>query len=511
MNSTSPGAVSNEEAAHPMTPQPDHEVVVIGAGFSGIGSAIALDRAGITDFVILESGDGVGGAWYWNTYPGVGVDIPSFSYQFSFHQRTDWSRSYAPGEELKAYAEDCVDSFQLWSRIQLNTTVTGMAFDETAHLWRLSTADGATRLARYVIGATGILTKPKPPDIPGLENYTGTVLHTARWDHQVDLNEKRVAVIGTGASAVQLIPAIAGRVGQLTVFQRTPIWCLPKADFPLPEPLRAALRHVPGANTVARAASHAFVELYFPFAAHYASLVPLARLSERGLHAFLRQQVTDPIVRDKLTPRYRLGCKRPSFSNHYLSTFNRDNVHLETTSIAGFTENGITTVDGTVHDVDLVILATGFKVFESDNMPPFPITGAGGTDLETWWQHNRYQAYEGASVPGFPNFFLILGPYGYNGSSYFTLIEDQARHIVRALTRAHNNAATRIEITREANDRYFADMLSRRHRQVFFQGSCAGSNSYYFDRHGDVPFRPALTLEATLRSALYNLNDYTFN
>src|SRR3954466_11288354 len=406
--------------------RPDHEVIVVGAGFSGIGAAIKLDRAGFGDLAVLEDGDGVGGAWHWNTYPGVAVDIPSFSYQFSFETSSDWSRIYAPGTELKAYAEHCVDRYGLRDRIRLNTKVVAGEFDEGAHIWRLTTGDGDELTARYVVGATGVFTKPKPPDIPGLDDYAGTVMHTARWDHDQDLRGKRVAVVGTGASAVQVIPSIAPLVEQLTVFQRTPIWCLPKLDGRIPGQLRALLRRLPITRVPARVASQAFVEATFPLPAHFHGVVPLANVGERVARDLLRKQVRDPGVRDKLTPQYALGCKRPSFSNEYLPTFNRDNVHLETTAIETITPGGVRTADGTEHQVDVLVLATGFKVFESGNMPPFPIRGRDGVDLEEWWDANRFQAYEGVSVPGFPNLFTILGPYAFNGSSYFHLIETPA-------------------------------------------------------------------------------------
>ncbi len=215
------------------------------------------------------------------------------------------------------------------------------------------------------------------------------------------------------------------------------------------------------------------------------------------------------MVRDKLTPRYSVGCKRPSFSNEYLATFNRQNVRLDTDPIAEVTESGVRTGAG-VEGADVLILATGFKVFEPGSMPTFPVRGLGGTDLEAWWDENRFQAYEGVSVPGFPNLFTILGPYGYNGSSYFTLIENQSRHILRCLKRARSDAATMVEVREEANARYFEKMLGRRGRQVFFQPSCASANSYYFDKHGDVPFRASPTLETAWRSARFDLDDYRF-
>ncbi|MEU9691860.1 flavin-containing monooxygenase [Amycolatopsis japonica] len=489
---------------------PDHEIAIIGGGFSGIGAAILLHQAGFEDFLLLEEGDGVGGAWHWNTYPGVAVDIPSFSYQFSFEQISGWSRVYAPGRELKAYADYCVDKYDIRRRTRLGSKVVSATFDDETHLWLLETAEGWSMTARFVVGATGVLTQPKPPDIDGIDAFRGTVMHTARWDHGVDLRGKRVAVVGTGASAVQVIPSIAPEAAHLTVFQRTPIWCLPKPDAALPRTARLALRRLPGAKLVSRLASQALVEVTFPLAAHFHNLLPTAGAGERIGRAHLRRAVKDPETREKLTPRYALGCKRPSFSNEYLQTFNRDDVTLETTGIDAITESGVRTADGTEHPVDVLVLATGFKVFEKGNMPAFTVRGAGGADLEKFWEENRFQAYQGVSVPGFPNLFTILGPYGYNGSSYFNLIETQTAHIIRCLRNARKTGATRVEVTSEANDRYFRSMLDRRKHQVFFQESCSLANSYYFDANGDVPFRASPTLETMVTSRFFDLDDYAF-
>jgi cation diffusion facilitator CzcD-associated flavoprotein CzcO len=317
-------------------------------------------------------------------------------------------------------------------------------------------------------------------------------------------------MIGTGASAVQVLPSIAPEVAEVTVFQRTPIWCLPKLDGPMPGAARRVLGSVPGAQRTARFVSQSLVELTFPVAAHYATVVPIARASKGIALRHLRRQVRDPEVRAKLTPRYDLGCKRPGFSNDYLRAYNRDDVHLETAPITEIAGDRIVTADGERGPFDVLILATGFQVFERGNMPPFPVRGAGGVDLADFWEEHRYQAYQGVSVPGFPNFFMILGPYGYNGASYFTLIENQSRHIVRALGKAREVGATRVEVTQEANDRYFASQLARRHRQVFFQGNCGTARSYYFDARGDAPFRASTTVEARWRSGHFPLSDYAF-
>ena len=487
----------------------DYHSLIVGAGFSGIGTAIKLDQAGFGDYLILEAGDDVGGTWYWNTYPGIAVDIPSFSYQFSFEQRPDWSRTYAPGNELKAYAEHCADKYGIRPKIRFNTKVLAVEFDDERALWRVQTDPGGELTARFLLNASGVLTVPKLPDIDGVDSFGGAIMHTARWDHDQDLTGKRVAVIGTGASAVQLIPEIAPIVKELTVFQRTPIWCFPKFDVPLPKLAHWAMR-LPGAKALQRLISQAYVEVTFPIPAQYFTVYPLARWMESVGRAYLRRKVRDPAVRKQLTPQYAIGCKRPGFHNTYLSTYNRDNVRLVTEPIDKITPSAVATTDGASHEVDVLVLATGFHVLDSDSMPTFAVTGSGGLALTKFWDEHRLQAYEGVSVPGFPNLFSVMGPYGYVGSSYFALIEAQTHHMVRCLKRARQRDATRVEVTEEANARYFAEVMRRRHRQVFWQDSCRRANSYYFDKNGDVALRPSTTFEAYWRSRRFDLDDYRF-
>ena len=299
-------------------------------------------------------------------------------------------------------------------------------------------------------------------------------------------------------------------VKQLTVFQRTPIWCFPKPDVPLSPAARRAMR-IPGGKAVQRLMSQAYVELTFPLAAQYFTMNPMAKRAPRFAKAYLRKEVKDSVVRDKLTPRYAVGCKRPGFHNTYLSTFNRDNVSLVTEPIDKITGSGVATTDGETHEVDVLILATGFKVMDPDDVLTYPVSGPGGRSLSRFWDDHRLQAYEGVSIPGFPNFFTVFGPYGYVGSSYFALIESQSHHIVRCLKHAQRRSAIRVEVTQEANDRYFAEMMRKRHRQIFWQDSCSLANSYYFDKNGDVPLRPATTLHAYWRSRHYPLRDYRFS
>jgi cyclohexanone monooxygenase len=490
------------------TTAPDYHTAIVGAGFSGIGAAVKLDKAGLHNYLIIEAADGAGGTWHWNTYPGVAVDYPSFSYQFSFEQWPDWSRTYAPGRELKSYAEHCAGKYGIRQKIRFNTKVVDAAFDEEHDLWRLDLDSGEQIAARFLINAIGVLTSPKLPNIAGVDSFDGAIMHTARWDHTQDLTGKRVAIIGTGASAVQVIPEIAPIVDHLTVYQRTPIWCFPKFDVPLPKAARWAMR-IPGGMALQRLLSQTYVEITFTIATQYFTLNPLAKWFEAMARAYLKKAVIDPVVREKLTPKYAVGCKRVGFHNTYLTTFNRDNVELVTDPIDKITPTGITTMERDFREADVLILATGFHVNDVDTLT-YGIAGCGGVSLSRFWRENRLQAYEGVSIPGFPNFFTVFGPYGFVANSFFNLIETQTHHIVRCLKRASRRNATRVEIREEANARYFDEMMRKRHTQIFWQDSCKLANSYYFDSHGDVPLRRATTLETIWRSRRFPLNDYRF-
>ncbi|WP_433672903.1 flavin-containing monooxygenase [Nocardia sp. CA-136227] len=487
----------------------DHEILIVGAGFSGMGTAIELDRAGVRDYQILDAGDGLGGTWRCNTYPGVAVDFPVFSYQFSFEQRSDWSRVYAPGSEVQEYAEHCADKYGLRSRMRFDTKIDRIDFEGHTNRWRVTTAAGDTMTARFVVNATGSFPEPNIPKFNGIENFAGRVLHTARWDPAVDLTGKRVGIVGTGASGVQLASAVAAEVAQLTVFQRTPVWVVPKYDAPLSARLHWVLEHVPLLKPAIRALSQAYIETVVLLPAQYHKLFPLTKLAAVALRRELAAQVHDPAVRDKLTPRYALGCKPPAYSNAYLSTFNRENVYLETDPIDKVTTDGVHTAEGVEHELDVLILATGFKMPFTSGVP-FQCVGSDGIDLHEYWSRERTQAYQGVSVPGFPNYFSVSGPYSYNGSSYFNLIEASAKHIARCLGHARRTGATRVEVTKQANTKYFEEMLRRRWRQVFWQDTCGLANAYYVDVNGDVPLRPTLSLETAWRSARFALSDYRF-
>jgi cation diffusion facilitator CzcD-associated flavoprotein CzcO len=490
--------------------EPDHEVVIIGAGFGGIGAGVALRNAGIDNFLIVDKWHAVGGTWLANTYPGVAVDIPSFIYSFSFEQRSDWSRLFAPGEELQRYAEDVVDKYGLRSRLQLGTTVLDTEFDDDDHVWRVTTDNSDQITARFLIAAVGGLEQPKLPEIDGIGAFGGKVLHTAQWDHDYDLDGKRVGVIGTGASALQLVPEIADPVEHLTVFQRTPIWVAPKVDFEAGRLTRAVLGQRLVRETL-RGVGGAAVSVGVGGAFLLGPAAPIAvGAVEALLKVWMRTQVPDPELRAKLTPDYMLGCKRPSMSNTYLKTFTRDDVDLVTEPIDRVTETGIVTADGIDRELDVLVCATGFKVMERDSTPPFPVHGRGGRDLREFWHENRYQAYQGVSVPGFPNAFLTIGPYAYAPSSYMDLIEATSAHAVRVITETRRRGATRCEVRQEPHERYFKWALERTHKTHLFTDSCAGSNTYYVNYQGDAWLRPSTLLGMWWGNRHFPLEHYDY-
>ena len=489
----------------------DHEVVVVGAGFSGLCVAIQLRQKGVRDFVILDAAPSVGGVWRHNTYPGVAVDVPSATYCYSFEQNPSWSRSFAPGAEVRAYAEHCADKYRLRSHLRLGTKVERAVFDEDADVWHVHTGRGEIT-ARFLIAAVGPLDQPKNPDIPGIESFTGKVIHTARWDHEHDLRGERVAVIGTGASGLQVIPEIAKVAAHLDVYQRTPIWVFPKVDFAIPRGVRTLFRAVPPLQSLVRLITTIASEVIMVLGiVHYSKAPFLVRATEAICRAHLRRQVPDRRLRRALTPRYGFGCKRPSFSNRYFPTFTRDDVELVTDPIERFTPTSVVTHDGVEREIDTLVLATGFKILELGAMPAFPVVGLGGVELGSHWDEHRYQSYEGVASPLAPNFWLMNGPYTVTGASWFSIIEAGSTHIVRCVTEARRRRAARMVVRRRPHDDFTAEMRHRMKGTILGQPSCARSNSYYFDRHGDAPYvRPQSGLYVWRRSRTFDLNDYEF-
>lgn len=505
--------MSHAEPQRPAAcPSPDHEVIIVGAGFGGMGAAIQLGRMGIRSILILDRGDDLGGTWHLNTYPGVAVDIASVTYSYSFAPNPHWTRQFAPGAELRAYANHVADRYGLRRHMRFDTTVERAVYDEAEALWTVHLAGRPSVTARVLVVATGFLSQPKRPDIAGLGDFAGTVMHTARWDHGHDLAGRVAAVIGTGATAVQLLPEIAPRLAKLYVHQRTPIWVSPKRDPEIPPWRRALYARLPVTQRIARAANATLLELMLVTGAlHHRELPFLARMTERLCRRHLERQVEDPELRRKLTPAYTFGCKRPTFSNDYYPVFNRPNVELVTEPIARILPGGVETRDGARRPVDTLILATGYKLWEPGNFPAFPVVGRGGVELGAWWDEHHPQAYEGITVPGFPNLFMLPSPYAFTGLSYFFTVEGQMKHIGRCLGEMRRRGARSFEVTREANDAYFREVKARLGSSVFVNGDCGPANSYYFNRHGEAALlRPMPTLLAIWRAGHFPLEHYRF-
>jgi cation diffusion facilitator CzcD-associated flavoprotein CzcO len=413
---------------------------------------------------------------------------------------------------MKAYTLHCAEKYDLLRRTRTATAVERAEYDADANVWRVTVAGGETIVSRYLVNATGLLVIPKMPDIQGIGDFQGKVIHSASWDNDYDLTGKRVAMIGTGATAIQLIPAIADRVARLDVYQRTAIWMLPKPNPKLSRAMQRAFRTAPFLQVLTRWLTNLAVEISMGMGMIRYSRFPwIFDWIEKKAVEFIRREIDDPEAAEKLTPDYSFFCKRPSFSNTFYATFNRPDVELITEPIERVTANAVVTTDGTMREVDVLVCATGYNVFNRKCMPGYDLIGRTGVDLGQFWDENRYQAYEGATVPGFPNLFLFMGPYSAAGASYFTMIDTQSKHMTRCLREARKRGANTIEVQQLAHDRDFDKVNRRRAATVLFAGRCGTANSYYFDGHGDTPgIRPVTGFEHWLNSRFFSFENYRF-
>ncbi|MGC4933689.1 flavin-containing monooxygenase [Gordonia sp. DT30] len=488
-----------------------HEVIIVGAGFGGLGAAIEFRRLGIDDIAILEREDDLGGTWHVNHYPGLAVDIASVTYSYSFEPNPYWSRLFAPGPELKRYATHIADKYDLKRHMEFGTAVAGAEWDDSRQRWTVRTADGTERTCRYLVTATGFLSQPHIPDFPGVDTFTGSILHTAAWDDSADLTGKRVAIIGTGATAVQLIPEAARVAKHLTVFQRTPIWVVPKVDFAIPKPVQRLFARVPLAQRAARLVNTSLLEMLMVFGVLHFRQARLGNMAAAMLAKMhLRAQVPDASLRRALTPDYDFGCKRPTFSNSYFPAFVRDNVTLETSGIGHLDTGAIVVGDGRRTEIDTLILATGFDLWDS-NFPAFPVVGRDGVELGQWWRTERFQAYQGITVPRFPNLLSLNSPYSYSGLSYFTTIEGQMTHIGRLFEELRRRGASTFEVTEQANADFLGEVTDNLASSVFYRGNCASSRSYYFNHQGEAALlRPNSTLTTLRKMGNFPLDAYAY-
>jgi cation diffusion facilitator CzcD-associated flavoprotein CzcO len=451
-------------------------VAIIGSGFGGIGMAIALQKAGFRTFTIFERASEVGGTWRDNTYPGAACDVPAHVYSFSFEPNPDWTHVYAGSQEIQSYLLRVVEKYGLRARLRLDTAITRAVFDERAGIWRLRTSRGETIRARFVVSAVGGLVDPALPDIEGLQAFKGDVFHSARWRHDVPLAGKRVAVIGTGATAVQVVPAIAPEVAHLAVFQRTAAWVMPKRDRAISATARQRYRRFPVLQRAVRTLLFWLSEAFGPMIVLDAPR--LSRIGENISRKHLEKAVADPELRRKLTPDFQFGCKRMLISDDYWPTFNRPNVELVTEPIREVREHSIVTEDGHEHEIDALVLATGFALGLAT--APFPVEGLGGRTLDAAWKDGA-EASKGMAVAGFPNWFIIMGPNtGPGHTSVLVYTEAQIAYILQALRWLEDDRLKYLTVRQDVQNRY-NERLQRRMPYTVWSSGC---NSWYLSKDG---------------------------
>ncbi|MEU5363394.1 NAD(P)/FAD-dependent oxidoreductase [Streptomyces sp. NPDC005925] len=482
----------------------EHEhvrVAVIGSGFGGLGAAVRLRREGITDFVVLERADSVGGTWRDNSYPGCACDVPSHLYSFSFAPNPEWPRTFSGQEHIRAYLEHVTDTFGLRPHIRLNSEVTVMRWDRERLRWDIETASGSLS-ADVVVSATGPLSDPKIPDVKGLDSFPGKVFHSARWDHDYDLTGKRVAVIGTGASAIQIVPSIQPEVGRLTLFQRTPAWVMPRMDRAVSGLERSVHRALPLTTKVRRGLLWGIRELQVQaFTKHPDQLGFVERLARRNMY----RAVKDPALRARLTPDYRIGCKRILLSSTYYPALARPNVDVVAGGLSEVRGSTLVAADGTEAEVDAIIFGTGFHV--TDMPIAERVVGAGGHTLAEAWKGGM-AALRGAAAAGFPNWMTIIGPNtGLGNSSMILMIESQLNYMadyLRQLTVLGGRVA--LDARPAAVDAWNDRVQERMKRTVWNTGGCT---SWYLDAAGrNTTIWPGTTSEFRRATRRVDLAEY---
>ncbi|MDP0397870.1 flavin-containing monooxygenase [Tsukamurella strandjordii] len=492
-------------------PSDELDVVVIGAGFGGIGAAIALKGLGYERLLVVDREDDLGGTWHVNRYPGLTVDVPSTTFSYWFEPNPNWSGMYARGPELKAYAEHVVDKYDVRRHMRFATEVRSARWDEAGGRWHVEFADGGSVRTRFLVCATGFLSKPATPEIPGIETFEGTVVHTATWDAEHSFTGERAAIIGTGSTAVQVIPELAKEVSELTVYQRTPIWVMPKFDIRFAPVVRRLFARYPATQRAVRWSTDTFMEFLMVVAMwryRWFRHLNVSAAQAARAHRFL--SIRDRGLRAALTPAYDYGCKRPTVSNAYYRALARPHVNLDTAGIERIEPRAVVSTDGTRRLVDTLVLATGFDVWKT-NLPALEVIGRDGRDLGTWWRETRFQAYEGVSMPAFPNLLSLASPYSWVGLSWFNTVEYQMRHIRRLFGELHRRDARVFEVTDAANARFLARMERLLDDSVFVRGDCASSNSYWTNGRGESPlFRPTSVRDAVRSQDTFPLDDYDF-
>lgn len=468
------------------------DALIIGTGFGGIGMAVQLQQAGVTNYLVLEKASDVGGVWRDNQYPGAACDVPSHLYSFSFAPNSQWTRKYARQDEIHGYIRHCADRFGVTPQIRFNSEVASAVFDEGDGCWQVTTTGGSVYHARAVISAMGQLNRPAFPQVPGIESFRGEVFHSARWRHDIDLSGKRVAVVGTGASAIQLVPAIVPQVKSLVLIQRSAPYVIPKPDRGYLDVEKLAFEQTPRLQAGSRIwqyLSHEYRALAFTSIQKFLAM-PLMQFRRS-----LEQQVSDPGLRAKLTPTDPIGCKRILLSNDYYPALTQPHVTVVNGGVQAVDAGGITGADGVRHEVDVIIYGTGFRATEF--LAPMQVTGVGGRDLNDAWQQGA-EAYLGMTVSGFPNLYLIYGPNTNLGhSSIIFMLESQMTYIRQCVQKLVGERLRYLDVKPAAQGSY-NDGVQARLRDSVWQKGCS---SWYVNEHGrNVANWPGFTFEYRWRT-----------
>ncbi|MGI8610552.1 MAG: flavin-containing monooxygenase [Candidatus Dormibacteria bacterium] len=487
-----------------LAPAGEHRrVVIIGAGFGGLGMAIRLKQEGVDDFVVLERALEVGGVWHYNTYPGCMCDVPSHLYSLSTAPNPNWSRTYSPQAEIRDYLRDCVDRFDLRSHIHTGVTVDEAVWRDDQQVWEIQTSDG-TLIAEILVNATGPLTEPKLPDVPGMERFKGKMMHSARWDHEYQLKGRRVASIGTGASAIQYVPEIQNEVEHLLVFQRTPPWIMPHSDRDIRDWERALYRRLPIAQRLVREAVFYSKELLVPgFVKDPKWMGIVQKLATKHM----QKQISDPELLRKVTPDYTIGCKRLLPSNRWYPALQAPNVELVTAGLREVRETSVVDSDGVEREVDTIIFGTGFHVTDTPYAQLY--RGREGALLSDVWRGSP-RAYLGTTVPGFPNLFLLAGPNtGVGHTSLVYMIEAQVEHVLLAMRAMDAAGAATVEVRAQAHIDFNQELDARMARTVWSTGGCA---SWYIDGTGrNASQWPDWAWRFRRRARQFDSNTYALN
>ncbi|WP_158854579.1 flavin-containing monooxygenase [Saccharothrix deserti] len=451
------------------------EIVIVGAGLAGICAAINLLKKGVRDFVILEKASGAGGTWRYNTYPGSACDVVSNMYSYSFAPKADWESTYAGQPEIQRYVEEVFDTYGLGRVTRFDTEVLSYTYDDATDRWQVQVAGGEVLTPRVVIAGIGALHNPNIPKFKGAETFAGEIVHSARWNPDLDLTGKRVAVVGVGSSAVQIVPAIAGQAAHVHVVQRTPQWVLPKPNRPFSRFERFLFRVLPVSQKVYRNVAYWSHELAIIAFMH----PPLLKVFKAVSLRTLRKQIPDPELRAKLTPDYTIGCKRILLTSDYYPALMRDDVTLVDSGIAEFEVTGFRTENGEFHEADVVILATGFAT--DNRLAEERITGRGGLTIQEAWRDGM-RAHLGTTIAGFPNFFLMMGPNSGGGSqSILFVIEAQAHYIAQCVRMMRAAGARSLEIRADVEREFNKRIHAKLARSVWNSGGC---DSWFLDRSG---------------------------